>query len=111
YDRHTAPLSLKILRLEAEVVEALLCGRGTWTLWPEDFDGLRTAHHESLLGVVVFCRKDGTSHKTLSYSAVVEITDCERIETIIRRCQPWLAGALARQDQTCLPKRVMHGRI
>ena len=97
--------------LKAEVVEALLYGCATWTLRPEDYESLRTVHHKLLLRVVGFRRKDRVGYKTLSYREVLGKTKCERIETTIRKRQLWFAGAVARQDDGRLPKRVMFGRL
>ena len=98
-------------RLKAEVIEALLYGCATWTLRSEDFDSLRIAHHKLLLRVVGFRRNDRTGYKPLSYRAVLEMTECERVETTIRKRQLWFAGALARQEETRLPRRLMNGRL
>ena len=111
YDRPNAELSLKVRLLKAEVIEALLYGCATWTLRSEDFDSLRTAHHKRLLRVVGFRRTDRTGYKPLSYRAVLEMTECARIETTIRKRQLWFAGALVRQKETRLPIRVMNGRL
>ena len=97
YDRPNAELSLKVRLLKAEVIEALLYGFATWTLRSEDFDSLRIAHHKLLLRVVGFRRKDRTGYKPLSYRAVLEVTECERVEKTIRKRQLWFAGTLVRQ--------------
>ncbi|CAM9978170.1 unnamed protein product, partial [Sphacelaria rigidula] len=68
-------------------------------------------HHKLLLRVVGFRRKDRNGYKILSYRAVVEMTNCERIETTIRERQLCFAGTLVRQKDTRLPKRVMNGRL
>ena len=105
-----AKLSLKVRMLKAEVVEALLYGCATWTLRPEDYESLRTVQHKLLLCVVGFRRKDRVGYKTL-YREVLGKTKCKRIETTIRKRQLWFAGAVARQDDGRLPKRVMFGRL
>ena len=46
YDRMTAPLSLKVRMLMAEVIETLLYGCVTWTLSAQQFARLRSAHHQ-----------------------------------------------------------------
>ena len=37
---------------------------------------------------------------------MLEMTECERVETTIRKRQLWFAGALARQEETRLPRRL-----
>ena len=101
----------KVRLLKAEVIEALLYGCATWTLRSEDFDSLRIAHHKLLLRVVGFRRKDCTGYKPLSLRAVLKMTECERVETTIRKRQLWFAGALVRQEETRLPRRLMNGRL
>ncbi|CAM9679242.1 unnamed protein product [Sphacelaria rigidula] len=76
-----------------------------------EFDSLRIAHHTLLLRVVEFRTKDRMSYRTVSYRAVLELTNGERAETTIRKRQLWFAGALARQDETRIPKRVTHGPL
>ena len=62
YDRTTAPLSLKVRVLKAEVVETLLCGCVTWTLSAQHFARFRSAHHQVLLRVIVFQRRQSTDY-------------------------------------------------
>ena len=102
---------MKVRLLKAEVIGALLNGCATLTLRSEDFDGLRIAHHKLLLRVVGFRRKDRTGYKPLSYRAELEMTECKRIETTIRKRQLWFAGALVRQKETRLARRFMNGRL
>ncbi|CAN0359321.1 unnamed protein product, partial [Ascophyllum nodosum] len=63
------------------------------------------------LRIIVFRRKDRTGYKPLSYGEVLERTGSERIETTIRRCQLGFAGALVRQGDSRLSKRVIFGRL
>ena len=84
-------------------MEALLYGYATWTLQSEDVDSFQTDFHRLLLRVVGLRRKDRNGHKTISYRAVLEMTNCERIETTIHKRQLLLAGALVRQEETRLP--------
>ena len=83
YDRRNARLSLKI----------------------------RTTHHKLLLRIIGFRRKDRIGYKPLSYREVLERTGSERIETTIRKRQLGFAGALVRQGDSRLSKRVMFGRL
>ena len=77
----------------------------------QDFSSLRTAHHKLLLRIIGFRRKYRTRYKPLSYREVLERTGSERIETTIRKRQLGFAGALARQGDSRLSKRVMFGRL
>ena len=56
-------------------------------------------------------RKDRIGYKPLSYREVLERTGSERIETTIRKRQLGFAGALVRQGDSRLSKRVMFGRL
>ena len=71
---------------------------------------LRTAHHKLLLlRIIGFRRKDRIGYKPLSYREVLERTGSERIETTTRKRQLGFAGALVRQGDSRLSKRVMFG--
>ena len=111
YDRRNARLSLKIRLFKAEVMEAMLYGCATWTMHSQDFSSLRTAHHKLLLRIIGFRRKDRIGYKPLSYREVLETTGSERIETTIRKHQLGFTGALVRQGDSRLSKRVMFGRL
>ena len=111
YDRRNAQLSLKIRLFKAEVMEAMLYGCATWTMRSQDFSSLRTAHHKLLLRIIGFRRKDRIGYKPLSYREALERTGSERIETTVRKRQLGFAGALVRQGDSRLPKRVMFGRL
>ena len=86
-------------------------GCATWTMRSQDFSSLRTAHHTLLLRIIGFRRKDRIGYKPLSYREVLERTGSERIETTIRKRQLGFAGALVRQGDSRLSKRVMFGRL
>ena len=77
----------------------------------QDLSSLRTAHHKLLLRIIDFRRKDRTGYKPLSYREVLERTDSERIETTTRKRQLGFAGALVRQGDSRLSKRVMFGQL
>ena len=83
----------------------------TWTVRSQDFYSLRTAHHKLLLPIIGFRRKDRIGYKPLSYGEILERTSSERIETTIRKRQLGFAGALVRQGDSRLSKRVMFGRL
>lgn len=63
----TAPPSLKVRMLKAEVVETLRYGFVTWTLSAQYFARLRSAHQAVFLGVIGFHRRQRTDRTTLSY--------------------------------------------
>ena len=111
YDRRTVRLSLKITLFKAEVVEAMLCGCATWTMCSQNFSSLRTAHLKLFLRVIGFRRKDRTGYKPLSYGEALEKTISERIKTTIWKRQLGFAGALIRQGDSRLSKRVMFGQL
>jgi hypothetical protein len=111
YDRTNAPLSLKVRMLKAEVVETLLYGCVTWTLSAQHFAKLRSAHHRVLLRVIGFQHRQRTDHTTLSYAKALKKTRCESIETTIRKRRLFFAGAVARQNEGRLPRRVMLGKL
>ena len=55
YDMETAPFTLKVPTLNAEVMETLLCVCVTWTsLGVENFAVLHSAHRKLLLGILGF---------------------------------------------------------
>ena len=89
----------------------MLYGCATWTMRSQDFSSLRTAHHKLLLRIIGFRRKDRIGYKPLSYRKVLERTGFERIETTIRKRELGFAGALVRQGDSRLSKRVMFGRL
>ena len=111
YDRRNTRLSLKIRLFKAEVMEAMIYGCATWTMRSQYFSSLRTAHHKLLLCIIGFRRKDRTGYKPLSYREVLERTGSERIETTTRKRQLGFAGALVRQGDSRLSKRVIFGRL
>ena len=75
------------------------------------FSSLRTAHHKLRLRIIGFRRKDRTGYKLLSYREVLERTGSERIETTIQKRQLGFAGALVRQGDSRLSRRVMFGLL
>ncbi|CAM9763515.1 unnamed protein product, partial [Sphacelaria rigidula] len=101
----------KVRLFEAGAVKALLYERATWMSRYEDFDSLRAAHHKLFLRVVGFRGEYRNDSETLSYRAVLEMTNFERIEKTIPQRQLWFAGALVRQEETRLPNRVMNGGL
>ena len=99
YDKTTAPLSLKVRMLKAEVIGTLLYGCVTWTLSAPHFARPRSVHHQLLLQVIGFQRRQRTDYTILSYAKALKKTRCESIETTIRLRQLFFAGAVARQNE------------
>ena len=52
YDMETAPFTLNVRMVEADVMETLLYGCAMWTLGKEHFAELRTAHDRFPLRVI-----------------------------------------------------------
>ena len=108
YDLSTAPLGLEVRMLKAEVIETMLYVCATWSPSVAHLAILRTAHHRLLLRCIVgqkIKRRDG-SH-TLSYADALAKTDCENVETTVRKRRILSAGFVARMDNERLPKRVI----
>ena len=42
---------------------------------------------------------------------MLEMTECERVETTMRKRQLWFAGALVRLEETRIPRCLMNGRL
>ena len=110
YDRPTAPFLLKVRMLKAEVMETMLYGCVTWTLGQQHFAKLRTAHHHLLLRIIGFERRQRTDH-LMSYAKALKKTQCESVETTIRKRRLLFAGAVARKHGGRLPKRVLSGTL
>ena len=75
YDRTTAALSVNVCMLKAEVIGTLLYDRVTWTLSAQHFARLRSAHHQYLLRVIGFQRRQNTDYTTLSYAKTLKKHD------------------------------------
>ena len=77
----------------------------------EDGAAVTVALQNGIEASLGFRRKDRIGYKPLSYREVLERTGSERIETTIRKRQLGFAGALVRQGDSRLSKRVMFGRL
>ena len=97
--------------LKAEVIETLMYGCVTWTLSAQHFARLRSTHHRVLLRVIRFQRRQGTGYTTLSYAEALMKARYESIETTIRKRRLFFAGAVTRQSERRLPRRVMLGKM
>ena len=105
-----APFKLKVRLLKIEVMETLLYGCVTWTLGQEHFAELRTAHHNLLLRIIGFQRRQRTDHR-VSYAKVLKKAQCESAETTIRKRRPPFAEAVQRTTNERLTHRVMFGTM
>ena len=83
----------------------------TWTLCAQHIARLRSARHRVLLRVIGFQRRQRTNHTALSYAKALKKTRCESIEATIRKRRILFAGAVARQNEGRLPRRVMLGKM
>ena len=106
FDRPNAPLRLKARLLKAEAMEALLYGCMTWAPRNAHHRQLRTTHHKLLLRVIGYHRVHGTYRK-MSYAKALKKTGSQSVEATIRQRRLLFAGALARQDDKRLPKRLL----
>ena len=107
YDMEDAPFTLKVRMLK--VKETLLYGCVTWTLGQEHFAELRTAHHNLLLRIIGFQRRQRTDH-LMSYAKALKKAQCESVETTIRKRRLLFAG-VQRTTNERLTHRVMFGTM
>ena len=96
--------------IKAEVMETLLYGCVTWTLGQEHFAELRTAHHNLLLWIIGFQRRQRTDH-LMSYAKALKKAQCESDETTIRKRRLLFARAVQRTTNERLTHRVMFGTM
>ena len=106
FDRSSAPLRLKARLLKAEAMEALLYGCMTWAPRNAHYRQLRTTHHKLLLRVIGYHRVHGT-YRMMSYAKALKKTGSQSVEAAIRQRRLLFAGALARQGDKRLPKRLL----
>ena len=97
--------------LEAEVLETLLYGCTTWSLGQAHHAKLRTVHHPLLLRITGFSRRQLLDHDVLSYSKALKQTQYESVETVVRKKRLLFAGAVAKEHNGRLPRRVMFGAL
>ena len=87
-------------------MEAFLYGCMTWAPRNAHYRQLRTTHHKLLLRVIGYHRIHGTYRK-MSYAKALKKTGSQSVEATIRQRRFLFAGALARQDDKRLPKRLL----
>ena len=110
YDMEDAPFMLKVRLLKTEVMETLLYGFVTWALGLEHFANLRTAHHNLLLRIIGFQRRQRVDHR-MSYAEALKKAQRESVETTIRKRRLLFAGAVERTTNERLTHRVMFGAM
>ena len=91
-------------------MEALLYGCVTWAPRREHYRALRKIHYRLLLRVIGYRRVQGT-YRQLSYAQALKKTGCQSVEATIRQRRLLFAGALARQPDGRLPKRLAFGTL
>ena len=99
-------LRLKARLLNAEAMEALLYGCMTLAPRNAHYRHLRTTHHKLLLRVIGHRRIHGTYRK-MSYAKALKKTGSRSVDETIRQRRLLFAGALARQGDKRLPKRLL----
>ena len=106
FDRPSAPLRFKARLLKAEAMEALLYGCMTWAPRNAHYRQLRMTHHKLLLRVIECHRVHGT-YQNMSYAKAPKKTGSQSVEATIRQRRLLFAGALARQGDKRLPRRLL----
>ena len=91
-------------------MEALLYGCMTWASRNAHYRQLRTTHHKLLLRVIGYHRVHGTYRK-MSNAKALKKTGSQSLEATIRQRRLLFAGALARQDDKRLTKRLLSAEI
>ena len=111
FNRSSAPLRLKARLLKVDAIETLLYGCMTWAPRNAHYRQFRTTHHELLLRVIGYRRVHGT-YRRMSYAKALMKTGSQRVEATICQRRLLFAGALARQGNKRLPKRLLFaGRL
>ena len=110
YDRPSAPLDLKIRMLKAEVLEPTLYGCVTRSPRAFHYDTLPRAHHSFLTRCIGWRKRTRTDHP-ISYLETLVKTGSESIEATLRKRRIRFAGAVARVNDTRLPKCVTFGEL
>ena len=95
YDMEDAPFTLKVRLLKTEVMETLLCGCVTWALGLKHFAKLRAAHHNLLLRIIGFRRRQRTDH-CVSYAKALKKAQCKSVKITIRKRRLLFAGVVRR---------------
>ena len=102
------PFALKLRMLKAEVMKTLRYGCVTWNLGKEHMAELRTAHHRFLVRIIGFQHRHRTDH-IISYAKALIKTQCESVQTTIRKRRPLFAVGVQRTHNERLTGRVIFG--
>ena len=78
----------------------------TWTVGQEHFADLRTEHHNLLLRIMGYHRRQRTDH-LMSWAKARKKAQCESVETTIRKRRLLVAAAVQRTTNEQLTHRVM----
>ena len=95
--------------LKAEVMETLPYGCVNWPLGQEHFVELRTAHHNLLLRIIGFQRRQRNDY-FMSYAKALKKEQCESVETTIRK-RRLLFARVVRTTNERLTHQVMFGTL
>ena len=87
-------------------MEALLYGYMTWAPRNAHYPQLRTTYHKLPLSVIGYRRAHGT-YRQMSYAKALKKNGRQSVEATIRQRRLLFAGALARQGDKLLPKRLL----
>eukprot|EP00903_Cladosiphon_okamuranus_P019178 g17640.t1 len=110
FERPGAPFDLKARLLKAEAVEALLYGCVTWSPRRDHYRLLQTTHHKLLLRIIGHLRKRAPTGSCHTPTGAEEGRLPERGGHHPSTAHV-LAGAVARQPDKRLPKRLMFGEL
>ena len=97
--------------LKAEIMRTMLYGSVTWSPTVVYLAILRTAHRRLLLRCIGWKRKRHDSYYMLCFADALAETDCENVETTVRKRSMLFAGFVARTDNVRLRKRVIPGKV
>ena len=109
--RPSAPLRLKVRLLKVEAMEALLYGCMTWAPRNAHYQQRRTTPNKLLLRDSGYRRVHGT-YRQMSYAKALKKIGSQSVEATVCQRRLLFAGALARQGDKRLPKRLLFaGRL
>jgi hypothetical protein len=111
FDCRSMWLSLKVRLLKSEVIEILLYGCATWTLSGEAWSKLRKTHRMLLHRITGFRKSTHDKRRLQSYRDVLLQTDCEPIETTIRKRRLAYVGELVRLEDGRIPKMMLFAEL
>ncbi|CAB1104076.1 unnamed protein product [Ectocarpus sp. CCAP 1310/34] len=110
FDRPKSPFRPKIRLLQVGAMKALLYGCVTWSPLSGHCQTLRSIHHRLLHRVIGYERMKDT-YRQFSYAQTLKRVECQSVEATIRQRRLLFAGAMARQPDGRLPKRLVLGEL